>query len=324
MSSGLRERVVAGHRAIVLENDRVRATILPALGGRVWTLEDLERGVQWVWHRPGVPLAAHPMGADYDAVWAGGWEELFPNDAAGDFEGRTLPDHGEWWTVPWEVDAVEGGDAPAVRLSARMTVRRARCEKEFRLPAGGSEVVARYRIVSEEPEPFHFLFKQHLPLDLAPGCRLVAPGGMVTAVDPSFGTLLRDPGPSPWPPAIHPVGEARDLRTVLAASNASREFVYVTGLPAGWCGADDPARGASLRMHWDLARMPHLWLFITYGGWRDAHTVVLEPCTNLPKDLGEAVRRGQAARLGPGEAFETSVRVVLSATSRTPVGRSDD
>jgi hypothetical protein len=316
MSAGVSERTVAGHRAVVLDNGRLRVTVIPALGARVWELVDVERDVQWVWHRPGVPLEVHGTGADYDAVWAGGWEELFPNDAQGAFEGRELPDHGEWWSRAWEVEAMGGGEEPFVRLACRMTVRRARCVKEFRLTAGRAEVTARYRIEGDEPAPFHFLFKQHLPVELRPGCRLALPGGTVTAVDPAFGTLMPAPGPHQWPVARGGNGESVDLRETLPASSRRQEFIYVTGLPEAWCGMDDPARGASLRMHWDAAAMPYLWLFISYGGWRDVHTVVLEPCTNLPKDLAAAVAAGRAARMAAGGVFETSVRVTLAAMAR--------
>jgi galactose mutarotase-like enzyme len=313
MNPRISQDTVSGHPALVLENDHLRASIVPALGGRVWQLEDLKRGVPWIWHRPGVPPAAHAPGADYDAVWAGGWEELFPNDAAAAFEGRDLPDHGEWWARSWEVDAIEQGDDVMLRLSCRMSVIRARCTKEFRLAAGSAELEIRYRIESEEAALFHFLFKQHLPLRIGPTSRIVVPGGTVTAVDPSFGTVLPGPGPHTWPMAHSAAGASVDLSRVLPASSATREFVYVSALPAAWCGVDDAARGASLRMHWRAEEMPFLWLFITYGGWRDAYTVVLEPCSNLPKDLPEAVKRRQAAALAPGGVFETTVRVRLSA-----------
>jgi hypothetical protein len=313
MNPRISQDTVSGHPALVMENDRLRACIVPSLGGRVWQLEDLERRVPWIWHRPGVPLAAHAPGADYDAVWAGGWEELFPNDAAGAFEGRDLPDHGEWWARPWEVEAVEPGEEALLRLTCRMSVIRARCTKEFRLAAGSPELEVRYRIESEEALPFHFLFKQHLPLRIGPSSRLVVPGGTVTAVDPSFGTLLPGPGPHQWPVAQGGAGASVDLGRVLPASSGMREFVYVTGLAGAWCGVDDEATGASLRLHWQPAELPYLWMFITYGGWRDAYTVVLEPCTNLPKDLPEAARLGQSAALAPGGVFATTVRVRLAA-----------
>lgn len=310
MTATVRPATIAGFDALVLENGSLSAAVIPRLGGRVWELVDLPRERQWIWHRPGVPLAASPRGSAYDDVWAGGWEELFPNDAPGSFEGHLLPDHGEWWTSSWTVTAATGGAEALVRLRADAPMRGARCFKELRLASDRGELRIAYRIENRDTGSFHFLFKQHLPVAIHPGCRLMLPGGQVTAVDPAFGTLLRGPGPFTWPHA----GE-RDLRIVPPQSSAEREFVYLTDLPEAWCGVDDLASGASLRLRYDARRVPFVWLFLAYGGWRDCYTAVLEPCTNLPKDLAEAVRRGQSARLPGGGVFETSVTVTLDGQS---------
>jgi hypothetical protein len=65
-------------------------------------------------------------------------------------------------------------------------------------------------------------------------------------------------------------------------------------------------------MHYSLADFPYTWLFLTYGGWRDHFTAVLEPCTNMPKDLETARRAGACARLEPGQKLECTVRVDLA------------
>lgn len=296
--------------SIVLENKHVRVVVIPQLGARIWHLEDRVRGRQWIWHRPDVPLANAEIGAVYDDVWAGGWEELFPNDAPGHFEGRDLPDHGEWWTLNW---GVNDASSEALQLTALCTVIKAKCSKEIRVARDEARVSITYRIVSMEDRPFHFLFKQHLPIGLSPACRLVLPGGKVHSVDPSFGTLLSGSGPFTWPHCDGDHNSAVNLRVVPPESSAEREFVYVTDLPEPWCGVDDIDQQSSLRMRFDGAVFPYVWLFMSYGGWRNAYTAVLEPCTNMPKDLGEAVRRGQSASLGPGEEFVATVSVALSA-----------
>lgn len=313
MTISIEETTAESFPALVLANDRIRAVVVPALGGRVWELTDRERDRQWIWHRPGVPLAAAGPEAAYDDVWAGGWEELFPNDAAGEFEGSMLTDHGEWWRTPWEVtEATRTADAAVLRLSARMTVRPATCTKEFRLPAQSDTLAVSYRIRNEASVPYHFLFKQHLPIAVAPGCRLALPGGSVTAVDPSFGTLLPGPGPFDWPSPVVPSAQIADLGTVPPAGDATREFVYVADLPQGWCRVEDPAKGAQLHFTWDSGSLPFLWLFLAYGGWRDCYTAVIEPCTNMPKDLTLAAQAGRSAYLRPNEAFETKVSIRLS------------
>jgi hypothetical protein len=306
----VRRSEIAGHHALVLENRHLRAAIVPALGGRVWTLDDLTRARQWIWHRDDRPLVCCEPGAPYDEVWPGGWEELFPNDAAGAFEGRDLPDHGEWWTMAF--DAVEESDARSarVRMTARSTIIKAECIKEFTLEHDASALTAAYHIRSLESRPFSFLFKQHLPIAVTPSCRLALPGGRVEPVDPSFGTILAGADPCAWP-------GPGDLRVIAPAVSQAREFVYVRDLPASWCGVDDYEHHASLRMEYDGHTMPFVWLFLSYGGWRNVYTAVLEPCTNLPKDLGLATRLGQSAVLEPGSVFATSVTVRLSPLEDT-------
>ena len=306
---------VDGFETLVLENSKVRASIIPSLGGRVWELLDRVRERQWIWHRESVPPTAAPPGAAYDDVWAGGWEELFPNDAPAEFEGRVLPDHGELWTASWSVSETSAGSEAVVRLVADTAGRATSCVKEFRLPADSNTISVSYRIENCEAEAFHFLFKQHLPVAINPSCSLVVPGGRVTAVDSTFGSLLPGAGPFDWPLAESRDG-SYDLRVIPPRSSREREFVYISETVDGWCGVDDAAVGASLRLRYDQMKLPYLWLFLSYGGWRDCYTAVLEPCTNMPKDLGEATRAGQSALLEVGGVFQTTVSVTLAGFGR--------
>ena len=310
-SATLTHASVNGFDALVLDNGIVRAVVIPSLGGRVWELWDLRRDRQWIWHREDVPLARAPIGSDYDEVWAGGWEELFPNDAKGPFEGRDLPDHGEWWTLGWTVSATTEGDEAVLRLEATTSVRRVRAVKEFRLGAGESTLRVAYRIENIEAEDFHFLFKQHLPIAITSDCTLQMPGGRVVAVDPSFGTVLPGAGPYTWPTATVDGGAGVDMRAIPARDPNAREFIYIDQLAGDWCGVDDAASGAAIRMTFDREQFPYVWMFLSYGGWRECYTAVLEPCTNMPKELSEAVRRGQSAQLAVGAHFETRAAVTL-------------
>ena len=316
MSATVRREMVSGFEAYVLENPRVRAVVIPSRGGRIWEVLDRVRDRQWIWHREDVGLGVPAEGSIYDDVWPGGWEELFPNDAPCHFEGRSLPDHGEWWTTAWTVAAASEGPEALVRLVCESRIRRALCAKELRLAADADTIQVHYRIQSLESEPFHFLFKQHLPVKLSTSCALALPGGRVTAVDTAFGTLLEGSGPFDWPDASGLGGRRVNLSRIPSRSSEAREFVYVADLPESWCGIDDAAQGASLRLKFDQREMPVVWLFLSYGGWRGCYTAVLEPCTNMPKDLAGAVRAGNSARLSPGGVFQTRVGLTLRGLTR--------
>lgn len=304
---------VSGHPAICLQNGIVRADIIPGLGGKIWNLYHLPSQTQWLWHNPKVGLKAVGPADGYDDHWSGGWEELFPNDAPCRFQGRDLPDHGEWWSRGWEAEILESSPAQAsVRLVLKSRSMKALCEKRIELTAGSSCLKVYYRIENLESEPIHFLFKQHLALAVTPSHRLELPGGLVWPVDLGFSTRLGAIGPFAWPQGKDKEGRSVDLSVMPAPEEGHREFVYVQDLSEGWCGVYDRATGRRLRLEFKREVFPFTWLFTTYGGWRGLYAAVLEPCTNMPKDLDEAFRLGRCARLNPKQSLETAVGVVLT------------
>ncbi|MBI5631782.1 MAG: hypothetical protein HY921_12965 [Elusimicrobia bacterium] len=292
-------------------NGRLRAEILPGLGGKIWTLEDAERGIQWIWHNENLSPAPPQKGGTYDDNWAGGWEDLFPNDAPGAFDGRELPDHGEWWSKAWTAEIAEDSSRQAqIRLRLKTNSVAASCEKTITLKAGVKELTVLYRVQNLEKKPLRFMLKQHLAAAVRPGDRIELPGGSMRPVDLAFSSRLGEAGPFAWPLGLDKNGRGVDI-SLLPPAGWDREFVYVCDLPEGWAGIRRPD-GAGLRMSFDPKAFPHCWLFMDFGGWRGHYTAVLEPCTNWPKDLSQAAAAGRCACLPPGGTFETAVEVSLS------------
>ncbi|MBM4133128.1 MAG: DUF5107 domain-containing protein [Nitrospira sp.] len=296
-----------------MESDRIRVDLLPELGGKIWNLCDARRDIQWLWHNPAVGLRRVALGASYDDHWAGGWEELFPNDAPGVFDGRDLPDHGEWWSQPWRWEiARDGPDRATVVMRLDGPTTGTACEKTVTVHQGKPEVAVHYRITNSRAEPLHFLFKQHLAVAVTPGHRVELPGGSATPVDLGFSTRVGRAEPFSWPVATDRDGRQVDLSCLPPPAEGHREFVYVRDMPEGWCRVREVSTGASLRLFFPPEVFPFTWLFMSFGGWRGLYTVVLEPCTNMPKDLHEAFRSGRCAVLTGHATLECEVRVALS------------
>lgn len=288
-----------------LVNDLISLEVLPELGARVWTLLDRRRDEQWIWHNK--TLQPQPFSPDrtYDEQWIGGWEELFPNDAPGMFEGRCLPDHGEWWSARWTWEITNAGPAVVqVKLAHDDLTIPTSCEKWITVDDGSAAVRIDYRISNRSTDVLHFLLKQHLAVAVAPGDRIDLPGGLVHQVDPAFSTLLNEGGPSRWSSA--------GLDVCPAASAGHREFVYVSDSPEGWCAVHRPASGASIRLNFSRQTFPYTWMFMDFGGWKGHYVVVLEPSTNMPKDLTEALRLGKCATLDRMASLQCSISVELN------------
>ncbi len=292
---------------VTLESPAMRVVLNPAQGGRVEGLTDLRSDDNWIYHQVRPHLLEAPSRI-YDDVWRGGFEELFPNDAPCVFQGRALRDHGELWDAPFEV--LERGPA-SVTLSRVCETVPASVLKTIALVPDRPELRLQYALQNRGSGPLPYLFKLHAAMRVEAGDELLLPGGTVTPVDQAFSRMIGGPGPSRWPLAEGIAGTPVDLSVVPPREARLAEFVYVSDMPEGWCGVRRGNGGGEIRFSFPPEVFPYCWLFLAYGGWRDHFTAVLEPCTNMPKDLDTAWERGACAVLAPGarSEFEVSVRV---------------
>jgi hypothetical protein len=88
---------------------------------------------------------------------------------------------------------------------------------------------------------------------------------------------------------------------------APTDVVYLTGLTEGWYEVARPD-GATVRVEWDVAVLPYLWLWHEFGEttgypwWGRAYVVGVEPFSSYPTNgLAGAVANGTALELAPHE-----------------------
>lgn len=289
----------------VLASDALRVTAVPSLGGRLTEITDLSANRQWLWRNPRVPFGAVAPDSEYDEVWQGGFEELFPNDGPVVVNDRSYPDHGELWSIPWEV--VETSEK-SITMSTVGRITGVRVAKSLQVE--GAQLRVGYSLEHPGDEAMPYLFKLHPALAIDENCRIDLPGGSVEKVARGFGNILTSAQPQDWPTDVN-LDQCRSPATAL------NEFVYVSELPEGWCGVTDTALGSSLRIEFPLGFFPYCWLFMTYGGWREHSVVVLEPCTNYPKDLHEALERGTSAILPARSRVSCDVQITVSSAYST-------
>ena len=294
--------------AIVLQNECIEVTVRPDLGGRIDQLHDRRCGKNWLWHPADYDAATRslPLGASFDAHWTGGWDEMFPNDMAATFRGRTLVDHGELWSQAWTV----------VQQSPQMVHLRYACqtvpvqvEKIIHLNPTVAEAEIAYQFQNLSDETLPFLFKQHCAIAIEPGDEIVLPECLIEPVVLDFSTMIGQAGQTPFPQALAADGSEIDLRYAQPHSSQLREFYYSSKLATGFCGIK--SAHTALTMRFDRADFPYVWVFQSYGGWNGHYVLMLEPCTTLPYDLEVADRNGTTAYLQPRQSQQRRLTVGL-------------
>jgi Domain of unknown function (DUF5107) len=281
-----------------MENELLRIEVLPTFGGKIWTLEHRPSGRQFLWHHPRHRLRALPLGANYDDHFFGGFDELLPNDIPEKVNGEGLVDHGELWTTPL---AVQIEDQSLV-LSGQLPITPLSYNKRLRLQ--GSSLILDYKLTNIGRRPLDLLWKLHPALRITEGTEIIVPARTARAADPQW-SRVKNTAEFDWQ-------ELKSLHLV-PPLGASTEFLYLQGLTQGQCGLRHQKESWALQMTFPKEVFTSVWVFASFGGWRDLEVLILEPCTTPELSLEASAKRGQCLHLEPGEAVSPTVTVEVSA-----------
>jgi hypothetical protein len=297
---------------VIMENGLLRVVVMPALGAKIWQLTYLPANRELLWRNPRIAPRLVPFHGSYDDQFFGGWDEQFPTDMAEELGGERLPDHGEIWTLPWQwVFERRTPEEATMHLWVETPISACRVEKRITLRAGESVLRFRHRITNTGGHRQPFLWKPHPALVADEHSRIDV--GAAEVYLEQFGVPRngRTGVRYHWPLLVDEAGREHDMRRCLPPSAGVSEFQYVTRLAAGWSALTHTRERLGFGLAWDHAVLPSCWLFASYGGWRNLHVVVLEPCSGYPASVAEGVTNGTHQVLGPGAVLEYDITAVV-------------
>jgi hypothetical protein len=317
----IRAEQLNGWDAIVLENEALRVTVLPAKGAEIASLVDRASGTEllftapWGLQPPGSPPREGSDGAPFLENYAGGWQELFPT--AGDpceYRGRSLPFHGEVATAAWEWRELDAG----LTLGVDCPVSPLRVERHMHLDGGTLRIDQ--TAISRSDEPEGFVWGHHLVLGaplVAAGARFLTPARTIVTIPEMWEETARlEPGQrSSWPHARLRDGAEVDLSVVPGPDADSHDDVYLTDLDGGWAEVANDALDLRFRLEWDAAVFRWIISWQPYGGARamplaGAYALGVEPWVS-GGNLADAAAAGEALVLEPGGRLSTTVTATV-------------
>jgi hypothetical protein len=296
---------VHGLRALILENRELRVVVLPELGGKIWSIVSKRHDREMLWHHPRMaPRPAH-YDAAYDNWFCGGWDDVFPNDYPVAIDDEAYPDHGEVWSMPASWSVRREDDAASIALEHRGIAIDTRFRKVITLREGERDLHLRYEIANEGRAPLAVHWKSHPALPLEAGARLHLPAKKVL-VDEGFAEAFGT-DEFAWPDAPLPGGGVRDLRALPDPDAGEVWFFYGLELEAGYFAVSYPAASVGFGLTFDPAVLTSVWIFASFGAWRNLNTIIIEPCTGYRARLDEAIAHGSATSLAPGAPIATEM-----------------
>lgn len=292
---------------VFLENERLRAAVLPLRGGKTASLFYKPERFELLFQNPKPFYSEARLFDPFGEHEACGFDDAFPTVDACRVRsgGRELsyPDHGEIWSTPLSYEA----EGDRVTFSCKCRTVPCRYEKTLSLLEDGVEYA--YRITNTGEADFPYLWAFHCLVRYSGGMRLIFPRGVRRVENildsPSLGpagTLYRFPG------GLTSGGERRDLTAVPAARSGAMEKIRVRGaVVKGRCGYEYPSRNVRAVVEYDAKKLPCLEFWCTAGGYRGDCNCAFEPSTSFC----DGADRPGASVLRAGETEEFTVRISL-------------
>lgn len=280
-------RLCQGFTLYTLANDQVQLVIVPELGAKIISLQNLRTGREWLWHPAGdLQLFRNQTGDDFSTSPLAGIDECLPTISSCAWRGRDLPDHGEVWSQPWQVEENISWN-PALTTTIHLKTspllfRRTVC-------LWGNEVRLEYQLSNLSGHDENFIWALHPLIRLAAGDELQLP---VSTRELFNGETWLD---------------------AIASAVPEKNFAKAFAAPVneGWAAIKNDRQGDCFRLVWDPSEISALGVWLTRGGWHGHHHFALEP-TNADNDSLLLAARGNhcgAVRAGSSIAWRLSIQV---------------
>jgi hypothetical protein len=335
------EFIIAGYRAVAMENEKLRVTILADKGSDIYEFLYKPKDVDFMWrsraglrshHLTSSPLAQGPHNDYYE----GCWQELFPNCGPLSLhQGAEVGQHGEVLLLPWRYSITK--DEPD-KIEIRFDVRTVRAPfhltKTLSLRRYEAALRIHERVTNESGQDVDFTWGHHPAFGwpfIDESCRIDLPECRLRTLPeftPSTSRLKPDQLVQ-WPMAEGASGERIDLSRIPGPQAEAHDMVFLEGIADGWYAITNTRMkvGFAMRYPSDLFRV--LWYWQVYRGardypfWSSTYNIALEPCATLPT-LSRAAERGEALRLGPGESREIELMAVAFEGTERVAGLGSD
>ena len=267
---------------------------------------------EFLWVNKNLPLKTNISGADYDSNFMGAIDELIPNDLPEKINSIDYPDHGELWTTALQYE--QAGNK--ISVHGKLALCGLYYNKTVHLDDEYPIIRLDYTIKNETSHQRHFLWKLHAALNIAPGDKLSSPASCGKVADPEY-SRFKELQEFKWP-----LIENKNA-SVVPENNNTMDFFYLYDIPRGEMQMLSGNGKHLFSYNYDKKIFPYQWYFASYGGFLNHYTAILEPCTNMPMRVNEAIKKNQCAVLEPGEELTTSVRIFAGETKNyIPLKRS--
>lgn len=283
--------------SIVMENEQIRTELIPTLGGKIVSLLYKPTGKEWLLDSGARPLKQPVYGSTFTEWDMSGWDECFPtiNDCL--FDDVGLPDHGEVWSLPWDLQIED----TAIISTVRSPIIPYRFIRKLSF-SGQNTLRMDYRVENEGEKPLPFLWVPHPQFSITEPTSIVLPAGMEELLCVYGGYTHHTGRIYPW----------NEMSVVTPKLNGNgRKFYFKGQVTEGWSELRELTSNNYLRISVSKEQVPYLGIWIDEGMFNDRVACALEPSIGYFDSLQTAIHNGTAQLVQAQGSCEWHLEIAL-------------
>lgn len=294
----------------ILENDNLRVKVLKK-GGKIASVCSKQSGREFFYQTEGKEYVVSPYDSRFIDGEFSGFDDMFPTIdrciyPEYPFEGSIMPDHGEAWTLPWDICVEETG------ITLKVHGIRLPYVLEKHMDLDKNVVKITYNVKNVSAYAFRFLWAAHPLIQCSERTRLIIPGAEKIINMMNDSTRLGRYGMiHNWPVTTDQNQEEYNMSYIGKRELKLCEKYYIYNqIPKGNLTIQDTKW--SVNFAYDIEKIPYLGVWINEGGYAGQYNVALEPCTAPYDDLNIAMKMGRAPLLEAGEEYRWELNLTFN------------
>lgn len=289
-------------------NANISLRLIPELGCKIAEITDVVNGYEWLWTDASRPYRRRSFGDRYDQHDISGFDECFPNIAAGhhpQIQDGLLPDHGELWCQPWTVRVED--DVLVTEVSSRLF------EYSFcrRISLSGRTIFLDYQVHNESLIPLEAFWSAHPLFHAHEGMHIEITGNPEMTKEFGFSGRMGEDGLDgygghlnryKWPVTLGADGKKYDLSQI-SFRHPLTDKVVLRSPTDGLVKLVNPKIGRQLHILFDPVELPYVGICFNLAAWptegETGRWVAIEPSNGGTDRLDEVLALSPLINIKP-------------------------
>lgn len=293
----IKEFFQEGLKHLSIENDFIKLTFLPEIGGKMIELLNKNTCTQFLLENQSENNSYRKANCsdDFSKYDVSGFDECFPTVEECEIELLNqkffFPDHGELWSKEWNC-SIENNliafETTGVKWNYSF------CKK---IEIEQNSIIINYKLINNENFSFPFLWSAHPLLKIEEGDEIIFPPSMKKifinwSSDETIGKYADE---KPWTKILN---DEIDFAKIPSKNFHKALKIFSSRIDEGFIGLHKKKLNEIILFKFNPEEIPFIGLWLCYGGWpvdsqRKHFTIALEPANGKPDSLAKSIERNE-------------------------------